>query len=315
VSDEFDLLGLSKTELYQQHLEMFGWPEWPPTEVPPYTEWWKQEKYLRVLPNRALNPITKSHTAEITGAPQTGKTTMEKALVEELKRKLKGTSWNLHVWEEGHVGGNERVFFEARQPLPYPYGSPEEDEVYTAMWDKEEDPWLTSLHMQLSKGVWWKLWIESYVEKTDSQKPNLVIGYRGPLDSNIWLYATAAHRTDPKMVVPDWYRKTVLPIWLPYIIDFELMTRHVDSIVITGVSQETAQERRRIAGKRYNSWITDSPIYKDYLAWLGYWIENVYPILHFQKGTGLLVVDGEDSLEANTQKLIDYVVEATGLRQ
>lgn len=76
-----------------------------------------------------------------------------------------------------------------------------------------------------------------------------------------------------------------------------------DAVLLFGVTFESAVERRGV-GRLNNE--TVRPGLDVGYSW---WLEYMYPWLHDEFGTNLLVVNGEESVEGNNEKVVDFVAE------
>ena len=96
-----------------------------------------------------------------------------------------------------------------------------------------------------------------------------------------------------------------------------MATSHLQSLssmsvakIMIGLNQEEAQKRRAESKKDDPGWIVDSPIFKDYSAWNGYWIDKVYPRMRAVHGSGLLVLDSEQEMSINLEGTADFIVQS-----
>jgi len=89
--------------------------------------------------------------------------------------------------------------------------------------------------------------------------------------------------------------------------------QYVDVVIFANVSQPETEHRRvnqgmepegRVVNRRYR------PVYEQAYGW---WLKQIYPLFRERYGTGLLVIDGENSQEANTYTVLSYLVECLGL--
>jgi hypothetical protein len=287
-------------DVYQSLLELLpyvGWPEWPPAEPPPLNKGWFKEE-IAIHPQRPHLP--KARLIEIIGLPQTGKTTLRERYFPQLRHHLDDKGWQLTVWEEGHYP-TPQVLFEIRPPIPPPLGDEGDEDLIFMSHEKHN--WLDHLVLQWNKEWWWQGMITNLIDSAIPNRHHLVAGYRGPLDAMIWLYALAAHQEDPAFTVPDWYRPHLEKYGPLVASSHALVGQFLDAAVIIGISQEEAQKRREKDKKPYPGSVTDSPFFDDLSAWYGYWVREIQP----RTQTGLLLLNGESSLDHNFERLRDYV--------
>lgn len=296
-------------DYYYEYLDTvhkyLGWPEWPSTEVPPQTEWWKSG--LQVLPshNRARHLLPYRSWVDTIGLPQSGKSTINKAIRTLGDEGLNvNANLSLHDQDQAVTVTSDAIFINTALVYP-PCLWPDEDGVDFQVFEKD-DP-LAAVEYQVHKEIYWRYRVQNmFIKPGNRNNPQLIIGYRGPIDTTIFSYALASHKEDPKFTLPEDYRNLYTNLLTCAVVGSQLLVRNVDAIIITGIDQSEAQNRRKAEGKTNPGWVTDSPFYNDLSAWYGYWIEKVWPHMHDYFGTGLLVLDGTDKQDANIKKVTNY---------
>lgn len=301
-----------KDKIYKDTLALLpslGWPSWPPKEVPkvqrPY--WWKQK--TEILPTEFRLPFTR--LIEVDGLSQAGKSTLRQKLTRILTPELKEVGWHLRVWEEHFLTTRDAVFGIGLSISPPLAGETVDEDLHVSIFEK--DSWVTNFWLQIEKErILWER-IENLIHSARPNSWELAVTYRGAIDATIWSYALVAHRQDPNFTIPDWYREDFENNWARILSESLISTSKIDAVVFMGISQEEAKKRRRAAKKKYPGWLTDSPLFSELSAWYGYFIESVYPNLHDFYGMGLLVLDGEASLEENLERLLNYCRKLVGI--
>lgn len=309
---------LSPSQVYAELAEMlpfYGWPRWPPTEIPKLESeaWWKPKaegKETKYLPRGFHLPFAR--IIELNGLPQAGKSKLRTELFRALTPELEKTNWGLQIWDEQFITTPEGVF-EIKLPVSPPLGDHglEEEIDFTPL---EKDSWLSSLWLQMRKEEWWRERILNQIHSARPDQWELLIGYRGVVDAMIWTYTLAAHKQDPRFIIPDWYREDFKSRWSWVLAGSQALAGNIDAVVLMGISQEKARFRRSHADKKHEGWVTDSPVFGDLSAWYGYFIEKVHPKLYDLHGTGLLVLDGEAGVEHNTRVIVNYCRKIVGFQ-
>lgn len=286
---EFDQIYKDTVDLLQN----LGWPKFPPKEIPRTHDWWKTSR--TEYPRSCHLPG--SVVLDLAGSPKAGKTTIGEAVT------TNRSTW--HYWSEPHTIGQSLVFDARTSLLMAPMI---DDEVFPVLLEK--DDWMSSIFLKQQQVSYWSAEIESLIKKGSKEEQSVILASRGPMDIMCFLFAFAVHKIDPVWTIPDWYKqKDGLKIMRPSLaVDFSLFSK-IEAVVLFGVSQEVAQERRKLEGKTSPGWVTDSPFFKDLSAWYGYFIEYVWPKLHEYYGTGLLVLNGEAEKQTNVEILTNYVDE------
>ena len=285
-------------QIYRDTLDtffpLFNLPSFPPDNVPPYREWWRNEISV---PPKAVR-ISGQAIISIEGDPQAGKTTIRDSL-----RGIEFAGWEIETWDEPITPLPAKEIVQAFSPL---YGP--------VMLEKD---WISSIFLNLWKEDWFQSNIDYWLQtKPPFHGGRLAINYRGPLDNMIFYYALASHKVDSKFTIPEWFRPELTKLsFIAPLVDFFNGLSWVDALIMTGLNQGEAQNRRRLEGKTYPGWVTDSTFYLDYTAWYGYFIENVWPKLHEIYGTGLLVLNGEDTRENNLQKVVKFIKDVVGVKK
>jgi hypothetical protein len=302
-------------------LPIYGWPKWPPTEIPQpkNLEWWRQE--IEVFPTVPFAKNPNASILQTAGLPQTGKTSVRHWLQDEIERPTNQDfrrltdKVRLEVFPDG-IYSSEQGYFIFYPLLPSPvFPSGEYTEPLTFTISRKEG-WLSHFSLQDFKLIWWTSLIAHFSFEDVPRKPkSLVIGPSGPLDVMIFTFTQAAHQEDPEFAVAGEFSQKYYQDEFFAIRDLATANAYLprtDAVILFGISQKKAQERRKKAGKKYRG-LSDSPFFRDLSAWYGYWIENIFPNLHQYKGTGLLVLNGEASLEENAERITNYLVELAGV--
>jgi hypothetical protein len=277
-------------------LPQYGWPEWPPEEVPQPKEeqWWQEEIF--VPPKGHRLPII-----EVGGLPQAGKSSLIKKAAAPLTTILEGQYLKKHlvIFDE-QLSSTEWEYYmdpSVQVPSTSPFAGEDHDAIF---WDKE---WLDHLQIQLFKTLGWEKQLYASMDSGQIGR-RLFLGIRGPVDVMVWFYALATHQKDPSFTIPSWYREDLKQCG-SIVAKSQQLTSYTAAVVLVGLSQKEAEQRRQEANRTYPG-VTESPFFLDFSAWCAHWIENVWPKTRERKGTGLLVLNGENSLEHNTKVFLDY---------
>jgi hypothetical protein len=288
-------------ELDQYYLEMkellplYGWPTWPPKEVPKQTEWYKEE--IRVLPKKPH--LLQTCFIGFDGTPHAGKTTLSEALKnkydQSLVHRLKILNPDdLYVQGEGGV-------MHVNMSLIYPTL---EDPMPLIM---EKNDWVTNLWHQFNKQLFWESRIQELIRMNNTNATNLIIGQRSPIDQTIFSAAFVT-TTDPIFSIPQDFKVFATDRYLKTLIGSQALAQFIDAEILIGTDKPEARKRRKDMGFTSKG-IADSSFFDDLSAWNGYWIKNIWPNLYDLHGTGLLVLDGTNKIEENLQILKSYVEE------
>lgn len=159
--------------------------------------------------------------------------------------------------------------------------------------------------------------------KAGIYRPSILLTERGPNDiiAHEQFYFMQA---SDKVPLPDFYNYLddwddfFEPDWTRYIypkIDkiAELLNSSfvsavsVDAVILYGVSLETAQDRREALGYERSGYLANDTTWSAYSYGHNWWLEHVYPFMKEHFGTGLLVVNGEKSLEENNEIVAQFV--------
>lgn len=280
-------------------LTLYGWPEWPPSpgDIPGDgdLDWYKNGSMF-VPESHGIHPLIKIF--EINGLPETGKTSLLNALNNKLKGKDKLNGKIFFPNDEPGFLKSEGGYLNIRQHnpdgyIPVDYGA-EDRSLFNFVYQTEK--MRTDLRAALAESL-----------KHRIEKPRLWVNVQGCADVLPWYYALAGHTADPDYRV-DSSDRLVMDIFTPDLVDAQsFLSGYVNGVVLIGCSQEEAQKRRLAAGKKIEGSVAGSPFFNDLSKWYAYYVNNVAPRLHANIGTGLLVLNGENDPEENTQKVIDFI--------
>ena len=281
---------------------ILGWPKWPPKEVPPSTEWFRNEVCL--LPTR---PLRKGLcTVTIDGTPHAGKTALENKLQQYYSVPDSPMGFYSINPDEIYAKRDQELFFLANSVFaPYLSNIDREDlSLYTMGELSDGFSWYNQLFLQLLKSKYWDRIIRREIPFYGDQKKYLVLGQRGPIDQTVFCHALAAHIQDPDYAIPEQFRHTFQEYYQLFLIQALLDVAYMDAVVIIGTSQGVAQERRQKMGR--SKGVAFSPFFQDLSAWYGYCVEKVLPQLHKKYGVGVLVLDGTKPIDENYEILDHY---------
>lgn len=298
--------GFPIDEIYQEYADLvlkhFGWPEWPPSEIPNQNEWWTQS--ISVKPQKTHLPYTSF--VEFDGSPQSGRSILSRNVLQQYSTEQQ--VWTLEVTDQDLTYAKGPAIIYQNLEMIYPPSQiPDDDLPSTWLHDMGNTSWLDCIHYEINKAEFWAQQHLRMVRSAKSNQPKVVFGLRGPLDSVIFSYALASERNDQNFTIPDDFRDAILPHMLKTVCNQHTLAAKNDAVVLIGISQEEAQRRRMAAGKTSKSWITDSSFYNTLSAWYGYYLANVWPKIHEAHGTGLLVLDGAKPIEENVEVLLTYL--------
>jgi hypothetical protein len=300
-----------KDELYQEAVSMlphYGWPPWPPKEVPKLiSEWWKEE--TTIPPEGFLRPHFR--LVEFSGLPQGGRSTLEKELKEKLGPEMAREGWGVDFWDERLRSVPETAQSLSFFPMPGAIG----------IFFKDEGDWTAPFSIQHLNHYLWSKWIRDLSRTAKPSERKLVLGFRGPIDISVWFFTHAAHQEDPNFAIPEWYREEELIKWGQVLARNQPLISDLDAAILIGISQKEAKKRREQAGKDYPGWVTDSPIFPELSAWYEYFIKKVHPRVNelkrkkFAERMGLLVLNGEASIEENLEGIINFCRQVVGIKK
>lgn len=289
-----------QVEMKKEYLKFNQWPKWPPKTTPADRMWWLDDTVI--LPGRESILIPNLAIFEINGLPTAGKSTMEQQLGKAVREKLPGKKMD-HVNVET-----------ISDPLITTPQLVQDNSLISLMDDDSIPPlmekadWMTSLFLQVSKSVYWAQRLSNPQNYSESSVPTILIANRGPTDALIWQYTLLTHHGDPNFEIPPAFDNFIDKNCLETTARLQSISNLTNAKIFVGIGQDKAQQRRAIAGKEHKGWVTDSPIFKDFSAWIAYWIDNVYPRVKMMKNSGLLLVDGDAEIDSNVQKISDYIV-------
>ena|SRR3989304_3108003 len=119
-------------------------------------------------------------------------------------------------------------------------------------------------------------------------------------------HTLAAHKGDKSFEIPDFFRPNLTNISYNTC-GLHALSARVDSVVMIGTSQDIARKRPGKQDSINESHVAKSPIFRDLSAWYGHWIKKVLPNIHDVYGTGLLSVDGSQSIKKNAPIISSYI--------
>lgn len=281
----------------KEFIPLYGWPKWPPKEVPSNSEWYKNQKYI--LPKKPHMPQNCFIT--IDGTPHAGKTSTSEIFasnyqISDKHKLVQINPDNLYVTGAGGI-----MYFALDQIFPS-----SEDELPTLM---EKNDWVTNLWHQFTKQLYWEKRIHELIQSAKVEKTSLTLGQRGPVDQTIFCYAHLTHTTDPDFTIPTDQIQFAQDQYLQTFIGSQCLVQFLDSVIFIGTDKNEALQRRKCMNLTQKG-IANSPFFEDYSAWIGYWIENVWLNLYDIHGTGLLVLDGTKSIDENIEILSTYINES-----
>lgn len=288
-------------------LQAHGLPPFPVTKVPPQTEWWKEP--LIIFPDSAKRRVAPGQFGyhkprnlilnEGAGIPNSGKSTTLLSVTKDLEQAWAGERvvLDIHDDDDGVITYGSQVGIATID---------ENEEVdYLPIGQKKE--WDSSLLLQVYKVVRWQKFVAGKIASATAipDKRHVCLNYRAPIDSLIWTYALAAHKTDPSFVVPAEHQPTLQNC----AVDFLQSAALIDALIVFCVSQETAKTRRK-EKTSLPRWVTDSPMFGEQISWWSYFLKDVFPLFHGLLGMGLLVVNGEESISHNRQIVSEYIIKS-----
>lgn len=288
------------------YLQYFGWPKWPPKEAPTYFPWWENE--IDVAPTSTHLPY--KNLVEFSGTPQAGRTTLERLLQRQIFRTGSRKKVKLETVDQDNLfmKGPERM---VSIPLELIYPFADEDDIQILMDPKEDAySWVGLIFYQLYKTQFWTNKIKDLSSHGSPNKIELVLNLRGLVDSAVLQNAIASEYDDPSLSIPKDFVSLKRGM-IKELLHTQAISREQDSIILIGIDQKEAQERRTRQGKTQPSWVSDSSFYNHWSAWYGYWIQNIWPIMHKEYGTGLLVLNGNKPPAENIQKIKSHLREIT----
>lgn len=102
-------------------------------------------------------------------------------------------------------------------------------------------------------------------------------------------------------------RERTLQGMLSGLLSSAYMAQQADAVVLFGVSFETAVKRRVNAGLPAHGKIVNPNVWPYVATGYTWWENNFWPFLRREFGTGLLVVDGEQSIQHNFERVQSYL--------
>lgn len=273
-------------------LRSLGWPEWPPAVAPELFPWWKTK--ISVLPTRMHTPDTYIFTCD--GSPEAGKSTILDSINKQglpLKR-----GWKFEVHDE--LGWLNPETKHLSFDFPYPV---EDEHVFLADTRNLSlsKLWEASLAQQEVRDSWWRQILLDY--KIFLHPDTVALGFRGPLDVSIFLNTIATCQSDDRFLVPTVDKVDFIRKASSLLASSQRQVTNIDALILVGIGKEGA-ERRNPHG------ISLSPFFNELNSWYGYFIRNVWKNLYSRYGTGLLVLDGDNTVEKNSETVRSYILES-----
>jgi hypothetical protein len=300
-----------KDKLYQEAVSMlphYGWPAWPPKEVPMQESWWEKEAEVLPSSKRYQHQAPFVKIFEVSGSPQSGKDTLQREVNQQLYSIFEENGFSPIAFSEFFKSTGD-IFLLMSPPALGGQG-PDEIGVFTQKYEKQE--WVGNLWMQLDKFTYWEAWVANLTVNSNPEFPQAFMGNRGLADVLIWLYALTAHQEDKKFSIPPDFQGGF--DFNPFLARAQAEIRDIDAIVLIGISQQEAKKRREQAGKTDPGHVTDSPFFNDLNAWYGHLAKEVLPKWHEFWGTGYLILNGEENLDRNAQRFKNFIIKAANLQ-
>jgi len=288
-----------KIAIYEESLEMHGWPKWPPTELPQNYDWWKEE--IMVLPE-GFPRLPNAAFIGLDGTPKSGKS----YLATELEKIYSYDPHNeLEILDPDKLSVLSEEGYKF-VPIEALYSQSFDIDSEPMASDFEEKSLVDILFRELWKNQYWMNQIQNFITNYPSDgTTRTIIGQRSPSDISIFINSYLTTR-DPSYQIPKEWSAHAQKFWLPLTADAQINASFSDAIILIGTSQEVAQKRRKLTGAK-GVGLVDSSIFNDLSAWYGYWIKNVWPKLCEYCGMGLLVLNGEKPPEENITKILNFI--------